>query len=109
MESVKIPGRIDPDQLLKVFFNAAGKVDYKNKHTGENSEVVILTASRFYLRYRNTVAFALISYFDGIETKIDYGLVGFGSGAGVLGADTGVGNEFLNDIEQGLKVFLKNQ
>ena len=76
MESVIIPGKIEADNLLEVFYNATGKVDYKNKHTGQNSEAVILTASKFFIRYRLYIGYSLFSFFDGNDTKIDYGIVG---------------------------------
>ena len=43
MESVMIPGKVEADKLLEVFYKATNKVDYKNKHTGPGSEVVFIS------------------------------------------------------------------
>lgn len=100
MESVLIPGKVEADKLLEMFYKATGRVDYKNMHSGSGSEVVIITCDRFFLRTRGYVGFVLFSYYDGTSTKIDYGIAGAGS-SGMLGRG-GAGNAIFDDITRGL-------
>lgn len=102
MESVLIHDKLEPDRLLEVFANATRKVDYKNKHSGQNSEVVIITGSKFFLRYRQYIGFTLISYFDGENTKVDYGVVGFGSGTSFFNYNAAGATDVVNEISRGL-------
>ncbi len=106
MESVEIPGRLEPDRLLEVFYSATHNVDYKNKHSGPNSEVVVITGSKFFLRYRISVGFALFSYYDGTTTKIDYGIVGLGPNRLSLGF--GAAKDVVVDITNGIGNLIRN-
>lgn len=106
MESVEIPGKLEADDLLKVFYKATQKVEYKNKHIGPDSEVVIITGAKFFFRTSDYVGLALISYYDGTSTKIDYGIVGGGSG--IMNIHLGAGNDAVNDITKGLSDLVRN-
>lgn len=104
MESVLIPGKLEADELLQVFYKATNRVDYKNMHTGPDSEVVIITCDKPFLRLRRYVGFVLVSFFDGTDTRIDYGIVGMGSSNILNGIKAA--NQSFDEITRGLSDLL---
>ncbi len=101
MINLTVGGRLDRQDIAKVFAEVLGRVDYQRSYGEGSQEVMLLTGSEYFLRTSDTIGFCLMSYYDGRETRIDFGRIGGGSG--LLNIRWGAGDKVEGRIMAELK------
>lgn len=107
MKSVTVRGKLDSDEITKLFTSLMDQEAHKIQRSGDGSDLTILTGSRYFLRTRDNVGFCMVRYYDGISTSIDFGRVGGGSG--ILGIRFGAGDKLEEDLMEKIRIMVESQ
>ena len=106
MMSLTVSTKLNGQEIAGVFQNAVGSIDFSKIYSGGQSELFIATGSKFFFRSNDTIGFFLSAFYDGRETKVDFGRVGGGSGH--LNIRWGAGNKVEENIKVGIQKLAEN-
>lgn len=101
MISVTVSGRIDNNILKNIFESNVQDVTYVRFNKAGNVEAFSIAGTNYFLRTNDTIGFALFSFYDGSDQRIDFGRIGGGSG--LLNIRLGAGNKIEDKILRGIK------
>ena len=106
MMSLTVSTKLNGQEIAGVFQDAVGSVNFSKVYSNGQSELFIATGSKFFFRSNDTIGFFLSAFYDGRETKFDFGRVGGGSG--LLNIRWGAGNKVEENIKAGIQKLAEN-
>ncbi len=106
MMSLTVSTKLNDQEIAGVFQNAVGKIEFSKRYSNGQTELLILTGSKFFFRTKDTIGFFLSAFYDGRETKVDFGRIGGGSG--LLNIRWGAGNKVEENIKFGIQKLAEN-
>jgi hypothetical protein len=106
MMSLTVSTKLNGQEIAGVFQDAVGSVNFSKVYSNGQSELFIATGSKFFFRSNDTIGFFLSAFYDGRETKVDFGRVGGGSG--LLNIRWGAGNKVEENIKAGIQKLAEN-
>ena len=106
MMSLTVSTKLNGQEIAGVFQNAVGSIDFSKIYSNGQTELFIATGSKFFFRSNDTIGFFLSAFYDGKETKVDFGRVGGGSG--IFNIRWGAGNKVEENIKIGIAKLAEN-
>lgn len=100
MITLTFPRKIDFDQVIDLFTQVVGNVEYSNTHTSGQCRIDIVAGSKYFFRTNDVIGLFLTLFYDGVNTKVDGGRIGGGSG--LLRIRWGAGNRLEEELTKGL-------
>lgn len=78
--SLTVSTRLNAKDIAEVFQNVVDQMNFTRRYSTGQTELFIAIGSKYFFRSNGTIGFFLSAFYDGGETKIDFGRVGGGSG-----------------------------
>ncbi len=100
MITLTFPGKIDSGEVIDLFTRVVGNVEYSSTHTSGQCRIDIVAGSKYFFRTNDVIGLFLTLFYDGVNTKVDGGRIGGGSG--LLRIRFGAGNKLEEELTNGL-------
>ena len=104
--SLKVSTRLNAQEIEEVFQTAVGSIDFSKSYSTGQSELFVVAGAKFFFRTSDYIGFFLSAFYDGKETKVDFGRIG--GGTGLFNIRWGAGDRVEEAIRQGIASMCEN-